>query len=118
MHAQTFKTLEERIIETIVYVVQELPKHPYLSLIIQDDVAKEFRDRAFSDEATEIFSQMTSGPLVELEPKLENNSIEISEIMSRFAISLILFPGKYSQDTQGLRSLIKRRVLPGLLSEL
>ncbi len=41
--------------------------------------------------------------------------LDISEIMSRFAISMILFPGKYANDYDGLRGLINRRILPGLI---
>jgi hypothetical protein len=35
--------------------------------------------------------------------------------MSRFAISMILFPGRYASDHDGLRRLIRSRVLPGLI---
>jgi AcrR family transcriptional regulator len=114
-HAKTFKTIEERIIETIIYVVIEFPKHEYLSLVLSEELASALRARAFSDEATEVFSQMTAEPLIEIRPDLKDQGVEISEIMSRFAISMIMFPGKYSNDHKGLRTLIKKRVLPGLI---
>jgi AcrR family transcriptional regulator len=114
-HAKKFATIEERIVETIIYVVEELPKDPNLSIIINDDGAKALRDRAFSDEATTVFSEMTAAPLIEIKPELIDHGVEISEIMSRFAISMILFPGKYANDYEGLRALINRRILPGLV---
>lgn len=114
-HARKFSTIEERIVETIIYVVEELPKDPYLSLVLNDELAGTLRDRAFSDEATLVFSEMTAEPLIEVRPDLIEQGVEISEIMSRFAISMILFPGKYSSDAEGLRALIKRRLLPGLI---
>ncbi len=114
-HASSFNSLKDRITETIIFVVRELPQTPYLSLVLNDDMAGALRDRAFSDEATLIFSEMTAGPLIAINPELNNQGIEISEIMSRFAISLILFPGKYSQDDENLRALIHRRILPGLM---
>lgn len=117
-HAKSFGSIEERITETIIFVVRELPRTPYLSLVLNDEMAGVLRDRAFSDEATLIFSEMTAGPLIEINPDLNDQGIEISEIMSRFAISLILFPGKYSQDDESLRTLIHRRILPGLIHEL
>ena len=58
---------------------------------------------------------MTALPLIEIRPELADQGVEISEIMARFAISMILFPGKYSNDYDGLRSLIKIRILPGLI---
>ncbi len=114
-HAKQFATFEERIVETIIYVVEELPKDANLSMIINDERAKTLRDRAFSDEATLVFSEMTAVPLIEIRPDLVDQGVEISEIMSRFAISMILFPGKYSHDSDGLRALINRRILPGLI---
>jgi AcrR family transcriptional regulator len=114
-HAKQFATIEERIVETIIYVVEELPKDPNLSIIVNDDRAKTLRDRAFSDEATLVFSEMTAVPLIEIRPELRDQGVEISEIMARFAISMILFPGKYSNDCDGLRALISRRILPGLI---
>ena len=114
-HAQKFDSIEQRIVETIIYVVEELPKDPSLSIIINDDRAKALRDRAFSDEATLVFSEMTAVPLIEIRPDLRDQGVEISEVMSRFAISMILFPGKYANDYDGLRGLINRRILPGLI---
>jgi AcrR family transcriptional regulator len=114
-HAREFTTIEERISETIVYVVTELPRHRHLSLVLDNECAEALRTRAFSDDATLIFSRMTAAPLVELRPDLEDEGVEISEIMSRFAISIIQFPGKYSTDLEGLRKLIRKRILPGLL---
>lgn len=113
-HARQFTTLEERVIETIVIVVNEMPQHPYLSLIFDQDMSGALRERAFSDEATEVFAQITSRPLVEACPALADDEIEISEVMSRFALSMILFPGRYANDPEGLRQLIRKRILPGL----
>lgn len=114
-HAKTFATIEERIIETIVYVVKELPKDQNLSMVLNHELAGALRARAFSDEATLVFSEMTAVPLIEIRPDLADQGVEISEIMSRFAISMILFPGQYSEDFDSLRGLIKRRLLPGLI---
>jgi len=114
-HARTFATVEDRIVETIVYVVRMLPRHPYLSLVLDNECSSAMRDRAFSHEATEIFSAMTAAPLIEVRPDLADQGIEISEVMARFAISLILFPGKYASDGDGLRQLIRLRILPGLI---
>lgn len=113
-HARQFTSFEERVIETIVYVVTKLPKHEYLSLILDNECALALKERAFADEATLVFAQMTAEPLIELRPDLAEQSTDITEFMSRFAIAMILFPGKYQTDTQGLREMIKVRILPGL----
>jgi AcrR family transcriptional regulator len=112
---EVFFTIEERIVATIIYVVEELPKDRNLSYVLNHELAGTLRSRAFSDEATLVFSEMTALPLIEIRPELADQGVEISEIMARFAISMILFPGKYSNDYDGLRSLIKTRILPGLI---
>ena len=114
-HARQFLTIEERIVETIIYVVTEFPKTSNLSLVLGDEMGEVLRARAFSDEATLVFSQMTAEPLIEIRPDLAEQGVEITEIMSRFAISMILFPGRYSGDHDGLRKLITKRILPGLI---
>ena len=114
-HARTYATVEERVVETIVFVVREFPKTPHLSLVLGEDSGALLRARAFSDEATSVFSQMTAEPLVELRPDLAESGLEITEVMSRFALSMILFPGRYLIDHDGLRKLIRRRLVPGLI---
>jgi len=114
-HAKKFATVEERIIETIIYTFTELPQHRYLSLLLDNECATAIRARAFSDDATLVFSQMVAEPLVEVRPDLEDQGVEMAEVMSRFVLSIILFPGRYSTDHNGLRKLIKQRILPGLL---
>ncbi len=114
-HAQQFRTIEERIVETIIYVVEELPNDHNLSYVLNHELAGTLRDRAFSDGATRVFSEMTALPLIEIRPDLADQGVDISEIMARFAISMILFPGKYLNDHEGLRSLITMRILPGLI---
>jgi AcrR family transcriptional regulator len=114
-HAKKFKSFDERVIETILYVVNELPKHDYLSLVLNNECAAALRERAFADEATVIFSEMTAQPLIEVRPDLKKQGVEISEIMARFALSIILFPGKYGNNSASLKKLIKKRILPGLI---
>ena len=110
-----FETFEERVIELIVYVVTEFPKHPYLPLAFNNECGAVLRERAFTDEETLIFSEMTAAPLIEVRPEIKDQGTEITEYMSRFAISLILFPGRYAEDPDGLREMIKKRMLPGIV---
>lgn len=114
-HARQFASFEDRVTEMIVYVVSELPQHQYLSLILDNECSLVLNERAFSDDETRIFSEMTAAPLIEVRPDLESEGVEITELMSRFSVSMILFPGKYANNPTALRDLIKKRVLPGLV---
>ena len=114
-HARKFADFEQRVVESIIYVVTAFPAHPYLPLAFDTECSTVLKGRVFSDDPSQIFSQMTAEPLIEVRPELAEKGAEITEVMSRFAISMIIFPGKYASDHESLRDLIKTRVLPGLL---
>lgn len=54
--------------------------------------------------------------MIEIRPDMKEQEVELSEIMSRFVISLIQFPGKYAGNHHAREALIRRRLLPGLLN--
>jgi AcrR family transcriptional regulator len=114
-HVSRFDTIEERIIEMILFVVKKLPRHKYLSLVLNPECSVVLAERAFSDERPRELSRIVIAPVVELRPDLRPEGEEIAEVMSRFAISLILLPGRFKSSGRELREFIRRRLLPGLL---
>lgn len=110
-----FDTVEERIIEMIIFVVKKFPRHKYLSLVLDPECFAVFEERAFSEERPRELSRIVIAPVVELRPDLRPEGEEIAEVMSRFAISLILFRGRFKSSGEDLREFIRRRLLPGLL---
>jgi AcrR family transcriptional regulator len=116
-HASRFDTAEERIIEMIVFVVKKLPRHEYLSLVLNPESSIVLGERAFSEERPLELSRIVIAPVIERRPDLHPQREEIAEVMSRLAISLILFPGRFKSSGKGLREFIARRLLPGLLGD-
>jgi AcrR family transcriptional regulator len=116
-YVSRFDTVEERIIEMILFVVKELPRHEYLSLVLNPECSIVLAERAFSDERPLELSRITAAPIVELRPELQPDAEEISEVMSRLAISLVLFPGRFKNSGEELREFIRRRLLPGLIEK-
>ena len=114
-HASLLDTVEERIIDMILFVVKELPRHKTLSLVLVPECSVVLAERAFSEERPLELSRITAAPIIELRPDLRSQGEEIAEVMSRFAISLILFPGRFKNSGEELRDFIRRRLLPGLL---
>jgi AcrR family transcriptional regulator len=110
-----FDSAEERIIQTILFVVEEFPRQQYLSLVLDPDLSHALAERAFVEDATLRFSRIAIGPVIALRPDLRKQREEIAEVMSRFAISLILFPGRFKNSRLALRRFIQRRILPGLV---
>ena len=114
-HVSRFDTIEERIIEMILFVVKEFPRHKYLSLVLNPECSVVLGERAFSEERPLELSRIAIAPVVELRTDLRPEGEEIAEVMSRLAISLILFPGRFKSSGEELREFIRRRLLPGLL---
>ncbi|MBW2274796.1 MAG: TetR/AcrR family transcriptional regulator [Deltaproteobacteria bacterium] len=114
-HASRLDTVEERIIDMILFVVKELPRHETLSLVLVPECSVVLAERAFSEERPLELSRITAAPIIELRPDLRSEGEEIAEVMSRLAISLILFPGRFKSSGEELRDFIRRRLLPGLL---
>lgn len=114
-HVVRFDTVEERIIEMIVFVVKKFPRHKYLSLVLNPEASIVLGERAFSEERPRELSRIVIAPVVDLRPDLRPEAEEIAEVMSRLAISLILFPGRFKTSGEELRDFIRRRLLPGLL---
>jgi len=110
-----FDSVEERIIEMIVFVARKFPRHKYLSLALDPECSVVLGERAFSEERPRELSRIVIAPVVELRPDLCPEAEEIAEVMSRLAISLILFPGRFKASGEELRAFIRRRLLPGLL---
>lgn len=117
-HARRFEILEERAIELVVYVVKNLPNHKYLSLVFDNECAIALQSRAFSDIETKIFLEITAQPLIEVCPELTNEASEITEFLSRIALSLIQFPGLYGNNPKNMRRMLEKRVLPGIRPNL
>ena len=59
-HARQFASFEERVIESIIYVVTKLPLHPDLSLVLNNECAEALKERAFSDDEARIFSEISA----------------------------------------------------------
>ncbi len=113
--ALKFDSAEERITEIIVFVFKELPRQEHLSLALDPDLSQALGERAFVEEATLAFSRIAIGPVIELRPDLQKDGEEMAEVMSRFAISLIMFPGRFKNSEEELRTFVKRRLIPALL---
>ncbi len=113
--ASKFDSAEERIIETVIFVFEELPRQKYLSVALESDLSEALGERAFAEEASLAFARIAIGPVIEMRPDLREDGEEMAEVMARFGISLIEFPGRFKDSQEALRAFIKRRLIPGLL---
>ncbi len=114
-HVSRFRSAEKQIIEGIIYIYKEFPQHEFLPLAFDPECNLILGSRAFSDEMTSEFMKIALKPVIDANPLLEIHADEVGEMISRIAISLILFPGRYKESDSKLRAFLKRRVVANLL---
>ena len=113
MLAQT--TAGERAVEAVAYFTLELPRDPCLKLTLTDEGLGEFTSQALLDEELglrEAGHILTS--MYDLAPQLRPHAAEVTEVIVRFARSLVTVPGPTSRTPEQLRAFLRRRLLPAI----
>lgn len=111
---ERFATPAERIIEAVLFSLKRLPKEPALALLTESSLMSFFNTYALtSPESHEIrralFRQIlgdTAMPEEELD--------EVTEVATRFLLSLLTMQGNKKRNDKELRGFLERRLLPAL----
>ena len=87
-HIQAWPTPADRLVEAVVFALEELPKEPYLAVITRADLSSYIYEDALSDsEGVEmcmaIFNTVFDGTTLS-----EQDRIEVMELSVRLALSL------------------------------
>jgi AcrR family transcriptional regulator len=107
-----FERLDERFIETVLYAIEELPKEPYLAVIIQGNLSSLVNEDALSDEEGQkicigLFNQMFADVAVDTAEMLE-----VMEFTVRMVLSILMLKGPVERNIEQWRATLKRRLLP------
>jgi AcrR family transcriptional regulator len=109
-HAQRFESPADRIVEAILFALRELPNEPVIAAISpgpSGDFAARHALRPYTVE-------LTSNALEELLEGQLPDADELAEVLIRWSLSLLVYqPPKRRSEAQ-LRSLLHRRMIPGL----
>jgi AcrR family transcriptional regulator len=108
-------TAGERAIEAVAFFVLELPKDPCLKLTLTDEGLGEFTSQAFLAEDLALRQAgFILTPMYDLAPELKRHAAEVTEVVVRFALSLLTVPGPTSRTPRQLRAFLRRRLLPAI----
>lgn len=112
MHS--FNTAEERLLESVVFAVAELPQQPYLALLNHTDISSYISVDALNDPqglalCTELFQAIFLH-----QPLSEQDFVENMELTIRMTLSLIATEGPQQRDENALRGFLRRRLLPAI----
>ena len=107
-------TAGERAVAAVAYFVLELPRDPCLKLTLTGEGFGEFTSRAFLEADAVAQARAILAPVFELAPTSRRRGDEITEVIVRFALSLITIPGPQSRTPRQLRGFLRRRLLPAV----
>lgn len=108
-------TAGERAIAAVTYFALELPRDPCMKLTLTDEGLGEFTSQALLDERLALREAgFILTPMYDLAPQLERDESEVTEVIVRFALSLLTVPGPTSRTPEQLRAFLRRRLLPAI----
>lgn len=113
-HIAAFKKPQSRLLESIIFAVEELPKEPYLTLITQANLSAFVNEDALNEPEAqqiclEIFRDIFRNEIIS-----DTDLVEYTEFTTRLVLSLLTLKGPIERDSSELRGFLKRRLLPAL----
>lgn len=114
VHIKSFDDTPQRLIECVAFAIEELPKEPYLALILQADLSAHVNQNALSSEDGFAICLMLFEEVFKDAGISANELKEITEYTVRITLSLLILKGPVTRNCDELRSFLKRRLLPSL----
>ncbi len=115
-HIETFETIEDKIVEAMMFTLKHLPEEPYLQLLSDPKLSPIFNQHVF-------YSNLCLGTLTQIAehcvkdfPDLVEHSSEIGEVMTRFFLSLLLIKSPRNENDEEMRAFLRRWILPGVVA--
>lgn len=113
-HVDQFEETGERIIEAMVFAIRELPQEPVLTLMQESRQTSFFNAYALSvPESRDVRVHLFRSILHDLDTA-EDEMEELTEVATRFLMSLLTMKGEKERNDKELRGFLKRRLLPAM----
>jgi AcrR family transcriptional regulator len=111
-HIQAWTNPADRLVEAVVFALEELPEEPYLTVITRADLSAYIYEDALSDReglemCLKIFDTIFSGTDLS-----EHDRLEVMELSVRLALSLLMLSGPTNRKSDDRRGFLRRRLIP------
>ena len=116
-HLQLFSNSADRLLESVIFSLEELPKEPYLALLSESkaDISGYINQDALSDSEGQAIC-LDLFVMIFADSKISDDDlIEVMEFTVRLALSLLMMPGPIKRDSQQLRRFLQNRLLPAVM---
>jgi len=112
-HAQRFANPADQVVEAVLFCLREIPNEPGLAVSSRSQV-EGFGARAVLRPASLEIARQVLGELFSERTELLENVDEVAEVLIRWLLSLLSVAGPAPRNEAELRSLLHRRMIPGL----
>ena len=109
-HAQRFASPADRIVEGILFALRELPNEPGIAAISPGPSGDFVARRALRPYTLDL----TRNALEEILGRQLPDAREVAEVVIRWSLSLLVYQPPKQRSEARLRSLLHRRMIPGL----
>ena len=107
-----YSTTADRLVESVLFALEELPKEPYLAVLTDADISGYINKDALSDPEGQQICFSLFSEIFRDEDISDEELAEITEFVVRLALSLLMISGLVQRDREQLRGLLQRRLLP------
>lgn len=112
-HFSPFTSSKERLLEAVLFALEELPKEPYLALLSESkaDISGYINQDALNDSegqaiCLELFALIFADTSIS-----DQDLIEVMEITVRLVLSLLMMPGPIQRKPEEMRLFLEKRLL-------
>ena len=111
-HMNKFERTEDRLIESVLFALEELPKEPFLAVITQAGLSAYINEDALSDREGAAIRLLLFKEIYKNTPVEEAELREITELASRLTLSLLMIKGPEERNRKQQREFLQRRLIP------
>lgn len=107
-----FENTADRLIESILFALEELPKEPFLAVITQAGLSDYINEDALSDEEGQAIRLLLFREIYKNTNIDEDELKEITELASRLTLSLLMIKGPAERTREEQKAFLHRRLIP------
>jgi len=111
-HINQFSTHRERLLEAVLFAYKNMPKEPYLKLVKDAGLANMINEQAITSPEGREICRMLFQEILQHDPKYQKELDEITEVTTRFLLSLLLVEGSIKRSDKQIREFLEKRLLP------
>jgi len=113
-HINQFNGHRERLLEAVLFAWKNMPKEPYLKLVKDAGLAHMINEQAITSPAGREICRALFQEILQNDPKYQKELDEITEVTTRFLLSLLLVEGAIKRNEKQMREFLERRLMPAI----